>query len=149
MSAKPALAARTFRPTLPPLRDSWPALFFALLSLLALVGWFREGRVGPLLASLGLMAAAVWIAFRLRVLGSPTLTIDRDEVRYRRGKREEVARWSDIEMVSFGPYERKEIWLLRRDGPPIKFSDSMTTTDGERFDMIFDAYLENAKRAAP
>lgn len=145
---QPALAARTFRPTLPRFRDSWPVLFFALLSALALVGWFIKGRVGPLLASLGLLAAAAWVSYRLRVLGSPTLTIDRDEVRYRCGKREEVARWSDIEGVSFGPYERKEIWVLRREGSPIKFSDSMTTAGGERFDMVFDEYLENAKRAA-
>ena len=141
---KGALIARTFRPTRPPFRDSWPVFFFALLSLLALVGWFREGRVGPLMASLALLAAAAWVTYRLRVFGSPTLTIDRDEVRYRCGKREEVARWRDIEAVSSGSYEQKEIWLLRREGPPIKFSDSMTTVDGERFDMVFDDYLEPA-----
>jgi hypothetical protein len=50
------------------------------------------------------------------------------------------APWSDIESVSFGPYLRRELWLVRRSGNPIRFSDSMTTAQGERFDMVFEDY---------
>ena len=145
--ARRNLPARTFRPSAPPLRDSWPVYFFLLLTILAIVGWLKSGGFAPLLVSLSLLAAATWVSFRIRYVGSPTLEIDRDKVRYRCGRREEVAQWSDVEGVSFGPYERNELWIVRRSGPPIKFSSSMTSASGERFDMVFDDYLPPPKRA--
>ena len=125
---------------LPAVRDTLGVIFFGLLSLVGTVGWVREGNPWPMLAALGLMAAGSWLAYRGRLLGAPTLIAQPERISFRRGRHEVSADWDDIERVTFGPYLRKEIWLVRRNGPPISFSDSMTTADGERFDMVFEDY---------
>jgi hypothetical protein len=131
---------RIFRPTLPSWRELRLVLFFALLSLLALVGLVREGNVATLAVAVGMTVAAAWLAYRGRLLGRPTLVAGPTQLCFRTGRREEIGRWSDIERVSFGPYLRHELWLVRRGGAPIRISDSMTTAGGERFDMVFEDY---------
>jgi hypothetical protein len=130
---------------MPTLRETRVAIFFALLSLLGVAGWVREGNAAVPAVAIGLTLAASWLAYRGRLFGNPTLVVDPQQVRLTVGGREISAAWRDVERVSFGPYRRHEIWLVRRDGPPIRFSDSMTTADGERFDMVFDDYLEAPK----
>ena len=136
---------RIFRPTMPSWRELRLVLFFALLSLLALVGLVREGNVATLAVSVGMTLAAAWLAYRGRLFGRPTLIAGPTQLCFRKGRREEIARWSDIERVSFGPYLRSELWLVRRSGAPIRISDSMTTADGERFDMVFEDYWKPPK----
>lgn len=136
---------RIFHPTMPSWRDLREALVFAVLSLLALIGWVREGNVAVLAASLAMTSAALWLAYRGRVFGDPTLIAEPTHVRFRKRGREVSAPWSDIESVSFGPYLRRELWLVRRSGDPIRFSDSMTTAQGERFDMLIEDYLPPPK----
>jgi hypothetical protein len=123
----PAPPSRTFRPTVPTLRELKNALFFAVLSLVGVLGWQREGNAAALLIGLAMTLAASWLAYRGRLFGNPALIAEPDKVIYRHGRREVVASWDEIESASFGPYRRGELWLVRRDGPPIRFSNSMTT----------------------
>jgi hypothetical protein len=88
------------------------------------------------------------LAYRGRLFGNPALIAEPDKVIYRHGRREVVASWDEIESASFGPYRRGELWLVRRDGPPIRFSNSMTTAAGERFDMLLEDYLAPAEESA-
>jgi len=112
---------------------------------LALAGLVREGNVATLAVAAGMTLAALWLAYRGRLLGRPTLITGPTQLCFRKGRREVTAPWSDIERVSFGPYMRRELWLVRRSGAPIRISDSMTTADGERFDMVFEDYWKPPK----
>ena len=135
---------RTFHPTIPSLRELRGALFFAFLSLLALIGWAREGNAAVPTVSIAITLAASWLAYRGRLFGRPTLIAEPDRVRFRKGGREVAVPWSEIERVSFGPYLRGEYWLVRRCGAPVRISNSMTTADGERFDMVIEDYVDTA-----
>ena len=137
--------ARQFRPTLPRLRKSWPVIVFALLTILAAFGWIREGAVAPFLVSFAMMLAASWLYYRIRVFGAPTLDVDRSGLRYRIGRREVTADWTEIENVGWDFY-RDEILFYRRAGRrPIRVSIDMTTRDGERFDMVLEDYWNPPK----
>lgn len=125
---------------MPRLRKSWPVIVFGLLTILAAVGWVREGAIAPFLVSFAMMLAATWVYYRIRVVGSPTLDVDSRGLRYRVGRREIAAPWTDIENVGWDFY-RDEILFYRRGGQrPIRVSIDMTTRDGERFDMLVEDY---------
>lgn len=125
---------------MPRLRKSWPVIVFGLLTILAAVGWVREGAIAPFLVSFAMMLAATWVYYRMRVVGSPTLDVDSRGLRYRVGRREIAAPWTDIENVGWD-FFRDEILFYRRGGQrPIRVSIDMTTRDGERFDMLVEDY---------
>jgi hypothetical protein len=132
--------SRQFRPTLPRLTKSWPVVVFGLLTILAAVGWVREGAAAPFLVSFAMMLGASWLHYRIRVFGSPTLDVDSSGLRYRIGRRDVAAKWTEIENVGWDFY-RDEILFYRRGGErPIRVSIDMTTRDGERFDNLVEDY---------
>ena len=137
---------RQFRPTLPSVRKTWPVIVFGLLTILAAVGWAREGVIAPLLVSFAMMLGASWLYYRIRIFGSPTLNVDSTGLRYRIGRREAAARWTEIENVGWDFY-RDEILFYRRGGErPIRVSIDMTTRAGERFDNLVEDYWRQPKR---
>ena len=136
---------RQFRPTPPPLSQSWPIIIFGLLTIAASFGVIREQAIAPFLVSLAMMLVASWFYYRIRVIGSPTLDVGPKGVRYRVGRREANARWADIADMQWDFY-RHQISLVRNDGqPPIRISIDMTTRSGERFDMLCQDYWKPPK----
>ena len=140
MSARP----REFRPTPPRLRDRLTIAVFALLALGGIAGWIRERNAAPAAVALLMTAAGTWLYYRLRVFGSPRLNVDEKGLRYRCGKRDVSAAWTDVVRIE-PEFYRDELRFIRRDGgSPIIVSIDMTTADGERFDMLIEEYWEPA-----
>jgi len=145
LKAKP----RRFRPTHPSLRKAWPALFFGLLTIVAAAGWVRERAIAPFAVSFGMMLAASWVYYRIRIFGSPTLDVDQKRLCYRIGRREYSVDWADVERVGWD-FTRDEILVFpRAKARPIRFSIDMTTRTGERFDMVVEDYWKPPKRPKP
>ena len=136
---------RQFRPTPPPLRQSWPIVVFGLLTIAASFGVVRERAIAPFLVSLGMTLLASWFYYRMRVIGSPTLEVDSNGLRYRVGRRDDRAQWSDVADMQWDFY-RHQISFIRKDGqPPIRISIDMTSRTGERFDMVCQDYWKPPK----
>lgn len=136
MKARP----REFRPTMPKLRERLTVLVFGLLTLGNMVGWIRGRGSAAFVVSFLMLAGGTWLYYRLRVFGSPTLSVDRKGFRYSCGSREVSAAWSEIANVGWN-FDRDEIRFIRKDGGrPVIISIDMTTAEGERFDNLVEDY---------
>ena len=140
-----------FRPARPPLRKLWPLVVLSPLFLMLAprilmhpTPWDVAGLIGVAL----LIAGGIWLWFRQRFPGDPTLRVDAEGMSYVRSGRERALKWTEIEAIQADFTLDRMLFVPKSGAKPIAMRLDMVSADGRHWAMLIENYWRSPKPGA-
>ena len=137
---------REFRPARPPLKEFVPLAFLGLLFVIIAPKILARPDTMQMVALFllgGLVGGGLWMWLRLRVPGSPKLTVGPEGLSYQRFGRTRGLGWNEVADIQILHDPQRELrFLPMTGGPPIVMHRDMVASDGQRFDMLIEEYWD-------
>jgi hypothetical protein len=137
-----------FRPARPPLRTLWPLVILTPLFLILAprilmhpAPWDVVGLIGGAL----LIAGGLWMWFRQRFPGDPTLRVDARGMSYVRGRRERALKWSEVAAIQVDFTLDRMLFVPKSGAKPIVMHINMVSADGRQWAMLIEDYWRPPK----
>ena len=140
--------AMEFRPVRPPLRSLWPSAFLAVLFLIVVPGILEAPSLWPVIGLTGvglLIAGGIWLWFRGRFPGHPTLRVDAAGMTYLRGGHERSLEWSKVAAIQADFTLDRMLFIPTNGSKPIVMHRNMGSPDGGAWAMVVEQYWRPPK----
>ena len=134
-----------FRPVRPPLRQLWPLAILSPIFLLIAPGILADPTPERLVGLAGtgsLILGGIYLWFRQRIPGDPTLRIDAAGMIYARGDRERGLKWTEVAEILVDFTLDRMLFVPTSGGKPIVMHRNMVSADGRRWDMLIETYWQ-------
>ena len=141
--------ALEFRPARPPLRSLLPTAFLSIVFLAIAPRILAEAAFWPMIGLGGgilLIIGGIWLWFRQRFPGDPTLRVDAKGMSYVRGNRSRSLKWSEVEAILFDFTLDRMLFVPNDGGKPISMRINMITADGRYWAMLIEEYWKPPKK---
>jgi hypothetical protein len=132
-----------FHPARPPLRRLFPVGFLALMFLIIAPKVVADPKPWDVVGLTGgglLVLGGLWLWFRGRFPGKPTLRVDAEGMTYRRYGRERGLAWSEVAAMPVDFMLERMLFVPKSGGKPIAMHYNMVADDGRAWLMLIEDY---------
>jgi hypothetical protein len=138
-----------FRPARPPLRKLWPLGILLPLFLMLAPRIFMNPTPRDVagLVGLGLLiVGGIWLWFRQRFPGDPTLRVDSKGMTYSRSGRERGLKWTEISEIQADFTLDRMLFVPKSGERPIVMRLNMVSADGRDWAMLIENYWRSPEK---